>query len=107
VHWYAASERAVRLLSETRSDVASLELVALGFSHLALPAAPADRPLSGVRMHLEPSGFAPGNRLHLRIHDPFNPWRALAEADVVSSDAGPVDVAIELQPYFRQAASCS
>ncbi|MGH0038586.1 MAG: hypothetical protein ACQGVK_26415 [Myxococcota bacterium] len=98
LHWYPPGERDVRLFDRSGAGGGELRVDAHRWVHLALPARDLDRSLGAVRLRLDVDGWRAGNRLRLRVHDPFNPWRALTEVDVGLEADGGVDLALEFPP---------
>ncbi len=97
VHWFAPGERTVRPFDG--SGGGAIDVQPLAYWHWAAPSRSRDGWVTAVRLRLDVSGWRDGDRVFLRLHDPFNPWRALIETDLrIRGSASTLDVTLEFPP---------
>jgi len=82
IHWYRPAERRILMGSTDAAPTARAAIRPLEYVHLMAPPQASDLPLSAVGLHLEVDGWKAGNTVNVRVHDPFNLWRALIDVDV-------------------------
>ena len=95
VNWYAPGERRIGTAAATGPGQSSIEIAALEFFHLMLPAQERDLPLDSVTVRLDVPEWTAGNTLNLRLHDPFNLGRALIDVDVRQETTGRLEVTLQ------------
>jgi len=95
IHWYRPEERAILAGSAAAPGMREVELQALRFLHLMLPAQTTDTPMDTVRLQLKVDGWKRGNLVNVRLHDPFNLWRALMDVDLRLENDNGLDVSLQ------------
>jgi hypothetical protein len=84
-------------------EAARVTIDPLKYFHLMLPAQKHDLPLSAIRLALKTDGWKPGNTVNVRLHDPFNVWRTLADVDVQLTSADGMDLTLQFPPTLLPA----
>lgn len=103
IHWYRPGERIILLGGDEAGPATRAAIEPLRFLHFMLPPQPKDLPLSAVRLQLKVDGWKVGNTVNVRVHDPFNLWRALSDVDVAVGTPGELDLALEFPPTLLPA----
>lgn len=102
IAWYRPEERVV-FTAGTNAEPGQARVPALHYVHLMTPPQGQDTALSAVRLRLSAEGWKAGNRVNLRVHDPFNLWRALIDVDVRMERDGELDATLEFPPTLLPA----
>ncbi|MGD8237876.1 MAG: hypothetical protein PVH68_04950 [Armatimonadota bacterium] len=103
IHWYRPGERTAWQASRATPAPKEVAVEPLRFHHIMLPAQPRDVPMSAVRLTLNVDGWSAGNTVNVRLHDPFNLWRALMDVDVRVETAGRLDLTLQFPPTILPA----
>jgi hypothetical protein len=110
IAWYRPEERLVisgglrlegkgigaKLFGKLKSSAVNIE--AWRAIHLTTAATEKDLPLNAVRVQLAVAGWKQGTHVNLRVHDPNNLWRALADVDLELQAEGRLDTRLEFAP---------
>lgn len=98
IHWYRPEERRILMGAKQSGQSTSVAVPPLQYVHVMAPPQTTDRPLSAVRLQLQADGWKEDNTLNIRVHDPFNLWRALIDVDVRTQTRNRLDVTLEFPP---------
>lgn len=100
IAWYRPGERRVIIGAGAKPASGVVEIQPMKYFHLSTPPMEQDVPVSAVRVRLAVPGWQAGDAVNLRVHDPFNLWRALVDVDLRLEEAGIMDVVLSFPPII-------